>query len=661
LALSIQEHDAKHPPPVAALQARGHGPGNYVSKVAESGYASYKPRWRASNVRGVVFDHVKQLRIAGNTRIALQRFACIGPKDHLLLPKYVGQESLYIPCANGLAQLWPPYSSVERVQIGGRNLEVTFKEIETTEEMEGYHRLSDFHYRGVELHGRRIPIVAVVSSPLLPRVIGYVELSTTFMMNKARSRILDAKFSDEMDINWEAWDLKAMQTKTNLITRIARCVVYPEFRGVGLSKLLLEHAFQFARRHWQVAGLKPYFIEITADMLKYLPFAEKAGMHFIGYTEGNLGRLRKDMDYISKNQDRVRKREILKEESVGIVDLQVGYATKLRELLDAGGPDLRTALRLMEFQGNRVTRKQYKLLHGLIRMPKPSYLRGLTPIADAFVQRRLGELKLSRLQFEPELSIHPIDASIHLRGISLSVNTRVRQTAKSRAIQEAFGIRPEHLSYPVIANLSVELPPKSVTLVVGPSGSGKTLLLSALTGKPRPSRGRNGSQIVADGEVSVPPNMRVGTIEPLSEDRPIIELFGGDDVKRAIYVLNMAGLSEANLYLRRFDELSAGQQYRAMIARMIDSGHNVWVADEFCSTLDPISALLVAHNLRKLSRKFGATLVVAAPHWEYFVGALDPDLVIYLMAGREHRLFSGSQFIRDVTSHDLCKREAPRA
>jgi ABC-type ATPase with predicted acetyltransferase domain len=140
--------------------------------------------------------------------------------------------------------------------------------------------------------------------------------------------------------------------------------------------------------------------------------------------------------------------------------------------------------------------------------------------------------------------------------------------------------------------------------------------------------------------------MKVGTLEKLPGNRPLVEIFGKKDLKRAIYLLNMAGLSEAYLYLKKFDELSSGQQYRAMIAKMIDSERNVWIADEFCSTLDAPTAFTVAHNLRKLSRKFGSTVIVSAPHCTNFIDALQPDQVVYLMSGREYRLFDGPEFSR---------------
>jgi len=116
----------------------------------------------------------------------------------------------------------------------------------------------------------------------------------------------------------------------------------------------------------------------------------------------------------------------------------------------------------------------------------------------------------------------------------------------------------------------------------------------------------------------MPPDAVVGTFEDLPTDRPLVDVLGGDDVSRSLYCLNVAGLSEAQLYLRRFDELSNGQRYRAMLAKLIDSGANVWIADEFLSTLDAITASVVAKNIREHAKRSGVTLIAGAPHYEHF-------------------------------------------
>jgi hypothetical protein len=88
----------------------------------------------------------------------------------------------------------------------------------------------------------------------------------------------------------------------------------------------VKHASDFARDHWQVAQLKPKFIEISVDMLKFVPFSHRAGMVFIGETEGNLRRVVKDLPYLLANQDRVNG-DVVHDGACGIVDQQVSRMT----------------------------------------------------------------------------------------------------------------------------------------------------------------------------------------------------------------------------------------------------------------------------------------------------------------------------------------------
>ncbi len=103
-------------------------------------------------------------------------------------------------------------------------------------------------------------------------------------------------------------------------------------------------------------------------------------------------------------------------------------------------------------------------------------------------------------------------------------------------------------------------------------------------------------------------------------------------------MLGLAGLSEARLYLRPFSQLSAGQQYRAMLAALMWSGANVWIADEFMSALDPLSAAAVASKIAKVVRAQRIALVVAAPHSHLFLEDLRPDMVIRLSVTGGHRI-----------------------
>lgn len=107
--------------------------------------------------------------------------------------------------------------------------------------------------------------------------------------------------------------------------------------------------------------------------------------------------------------------------------------------------------------------------------------------------------------------------------------------------------------------------------------------------------------------------------------------FNGHDVHSALQLLGLVAFSDAFVYLKRFDELSAGQQYRAMLAKLLSADCNLWLADEFCVNLDPVSANCVASRLGSLTRELKAILVVATPHPDVIAAPLGQ---IWLFASR---------------------------
>jgi energy-coupling factor transporter ATP-binding protein EcfA2 len=112
--------------------------------------------------------------------------------------------------------------------------------------------------------------------------------------------------------------------------------------------------------------------------------------------------------------------------------------------------------------------------------------------------------------------------------------------------------------------------------------------------------------------------------------------------------MGTVGLSDAFIYLKRYDELSNGQQYRASLARLIASGANVWIADEFCANLDSLTANVVSLRLRSLTKKLRAVLVVASSQPEAFLPSLKPDVVLQLSSLTEHHVYDGEMFLQKL-------------
>ncbi|MDW8002779.1 MAG: hypothetical protein RMJ39_08960 [Deltaproteobacteria bacterium] len=114
----------------------------------------------------------------------------------------------------------------------------------------------------------------------------------------------------------------------------------------------------------------------------------------------------------------------------------------------------------------------------------------------------------------------------------------------------------------------------------------------------------------------------------------------GKDIKEAVELLNSVGLTEAHLYVKTPYKISNGQKYRFAVAKLCDSGKPIWVADEFASTLNPEMAAIVAKGLRKLAFRYGATVILAAPHVDYFVDSLLPNKIVKLRWGMQASLYS---------------------
>ncbi len=195
--------------------------------------------------------------------------------------------------------------------------------------------------------------------------------------------------------------------------------------------------------------------------------------------------------------------------------------------------------------------------------------------------------------------------------VNKSFRTKGKITKRTVAVSEAFGIGvDESQRFLIYDNFTVEINRGDIVYITGDSGSGKSLLLKELGVSMLNNGNGEFGRIITDSEVE-------RQIEP---ERPIIEQIG-KDTGSAIRTLSLAGLNEAFLMLRRYHELSDGQKYRFKLAKLIDSGADTWIMDEFLSLLDRTTAKVVAYTVQKAARRSGKTVLVATTHTD-----LDKDL-----------------------------------
>jgi len=188
--------------------------------------------------------------------------------------------------------------------------------------------------------------------------------------------------------------------------------------------------------------------------------------------------------------------------------------------------------------------------------------------------------------------------------------TQVDRTDRVLEIAEAFGLVLDDKEFVIYDNQPIEVEQGDVVYITGQSGSGKSLSLRELA-----IQMRDEGLKVAD----------IDLVE-LDSTRPLIDQIG-KNTNEALNLLSIAGLNDAYLFVRKPQELSDGQRYRFKLAKLIESGAQVWVADEFLAVLDRTTAKVIAFNLQKIARKVGATLMVATTHTD-MVDDLAPNVYI---------------------------------
>jgi ABC-type ATPase with predicted acetyltransferase domain len=108
----------------------------------------------------------------------------------------------------------------------------------------------------------------------------------------------------------------------------------------------------------------------------------------------------------------------------------------------------------------------------------------------------------------------------------------------------------------------------------------------------------------------------------------------GATVEEGLKLLSKVGLNDAFLFVRRYSQLSDGQKHRYRLAKLIESGAQWWIMDEFCATLDRETAKIVAYNVQKLARKLGKAVIAATTHTDLFED-LTPSVHIHKRFGKE--------------------------
>ncbi len=182
-------------------------------------------------------------------------------------------------------------------------------------------------------------------------------------------------------------------------------------------------------------------------------------------------------------------------------------------------------------------------------------------------------------------------------------------TDNVRTLCRMFGLTIESFSARAVSfNCRLQIEQGDVVYFTGPSGSGKSVLLNEL-------------------EREVPASERMNLADVgLNSDKSLIDCIDSDFFT-SLKLLSIAGLSDVFCMLNQPVNLSEGQQWRFRLAKGLASGKKFIFADEFCTSLDRISASTVAYEVHRFAKKHSVTFILASSH-EDILADLLPDTIV---------------------------------
>ncbi len=219
-----------------------------------------------------------------------------------------------------------------------------------------------------------------------------------------------------------------------------------------------------------------------------------------------------------------------------------------------------------------------------------------------------------------------------------SLRTAVNPTPRVCQVAAMFGLGVDQAhTIDIVPPLALELAPGQVVFITGASGGGKTTLVRLI-----------------ESALGDRPEVHVIDFAALrnDDDGSLVDALGGD-LEDAVRWLALAGLNDAFVMLRRPDELSDGQRYRFRLARAMAMAEslccagagrcNVVLADEFASTLDRLTAQVIARNIRKWTRRAADVCFVAATSHDDLLEPLDPDVLVVQHPGGDAEIATRGQ------------------
>jgi ABC-type polar amino acid transport system ATPase subunit len=186
---------------------------------------------------------------------------------------------------------------------------------------------------------------------------------------------------------------------------------------------------------------------------------------------------------------------------------------------------------------------------------------------------------------------------------SIIKTTDVIRTPRVMQMESIFDVPPSERSQEHW-DVNFDLPEQwNVGLIVGPSGSGKTTIAKEFFGG----------------------NLVSGYI--WEEGKSILDAFPKTmSIKEIVDLLSSVGFSSPPSWVRPFNVLSTGEQFRVTMARALAENNELSVIDEFTSVVDRTVACIGSSAIQKSVRRRNQKLIAVSCHYD-IIDWLEPDWI----------------------------------
>jgi len=200
-------------------------------------------------------------------------------------------------------------------------------------------------------------------------------------------------------------------------------------------------------------------------------------------------------------------------------------------------------------------------------------------------------------------------------NLSHKFKSHVKLSENVIAVANMFGLGTRRdRQVTLIEDCQIDINPGNVVYITGGSGAGKSLIVKLLKEKM--------TGYIDLNDLKIPSR------------QPLVDCFTNQSLRDVLFWLSSAGLSDAFAILRRPEHLSDGQRYRFRLAWALAQKPPVIFIDEFCATLDRVTAAVVSYNIRKFADRFDTTFIVATSH-DDMLEDLRPDVVVIKHLGSD--------------------------